>query len=148
MRLVDTFLKFDAEGFFKDKDLEFLRAYDAYEKEKDPVTGKKVKTDKKMGVWVEMMIAKDRTIYEVIDNKTGEKIEKKAENYGEKFMCLLTDPNRNASDFDKFSIGDAVKIVGYQSEVIMGTYSDILQPRVKDVVAKGDNAQQVPKRSE
>ena len=38
MRLIDTFLKFDAEAFFKGKELQFIRVYDAYEKKYNEAT--------------------------------------------------------------------------------------------------------------
>lgn len=148
MRLLDTFMKFDAKGFFKDKELEFSRAYDAYEKVKNEATGYKEKTDKKLGVWVELSISKDNTPYEILDSNTGEKTIKKSENYHEKFMCLVTNPNKSVEDFESFSIGDRVELVDYQGEVIMGRFNDIYQPRVKDVVKIGDEPQQNQKRSE
>lgn len=148
MRKIATFLKFDANAFFADKTLEFLRAYDAFEKVFNEQTGRKEKTSNKLGVWVELSVAKDKTIYTQIDKNTGETIQTKGENYHESFMCLITDPKRNASDFDSFSIGDEVTIKGYQGEEIMGKYSDIYQPRVKDVVKVGDDSQHAQKRSE
>jgi len=149
MRLINTFLKFDAEAFFKGKELQFIRVYDAYEKKYNEATKQKEKTDNKLGVWVELMVSKDNTDYEIVDNNTGEKEIRKSENYGEKFMCLVTDPSRNASDFDSFSIGDVVTIKGYQGEVIMGRYNDIYQPRVKDVVKKdATNHAEQQRRSE
>lgn len=65
--------KFDAEAFFKGKELQFIRVYDAYEKKYNEATKQKEKTDNKLGVWVELMVSKDDTDYEIVDNNTGEK---------------------------------------------------------------------------
>ncbi|WP_189723667.1 hypothetical protein [Staphylococcus warneri] len=148
MRLLDTFMKFDAEGFFKDKKLAYLRCYDAYEKKLNKETGYKEKTDKKLGVWVELSIISDNTKYEILDSETGEKRIEESQNFNEKFMALVTNPSKSVEDFKSFSIGDPVKITGYQGEVIMGRFNDIYQPRVKDVVKIGDEQQTQQKRSE
>jgi hypothetical protein len=141
MKYLNNFIAFEFEKFFKDKELEFIDVFDAYEKKYNETTKRKEKTDNRLGVWVNLLISDDKTAYEVKNKETEEKEIAKQQNYGEKMLVLVDDPNKTVDDYKKYSIRDKVVLKGFKDAKVSGRFNDVLQLQVKDVVKKNETPQ-------
>lgn len=142
MKYLDNFIAFEFEKFFKDKELEFIEVFDAYEKKYNETTKRKEKTDNRLGVWVNLLISDDKTAYEVTNKETEEKEIAKQQNYGEKMLVLVDDPSKTVDDYKKFSIRDKVDLKGFKDAKVSGRFNDVLQMKVGNVVRKNEPHQQ------
>lgn len=142
MKYLDNFIAFEFEKFFKDKELEFIEVFDAYEKKYNETTKRKEKTDNRLGVWVNLLISDDKTAYEVTNKETEEKEIAKQQNYGEKMLVLVDDPSKTVDDYKKFSIRDKVDLKGFKDAKVTGRFNDVLQMKVGNVVRKNEPHQQ------
>lgn len=142
MKYLDNFIVFESDKFFKDKELEFIDVFDAYEKKYNEATQKKEKTDNRLGVWVNLLISDDKTGYEIKNKDSGEKEIVKQQNYGEKILVLVDDPSKTVDDFEKLSIRDKVELKDFKDVKVLGRFNDVLQMKVGNVVRKNEPHQQ------
>lgn len=142
MKYLNNFIAFEFEKFFKDKELEFIEVFDAYEKKYNETTKRKEKTDNRLGVWVNLLISDDKTAYEVTNKETEEKEIAKQQNYGEKMLVLVDDPSKTVDDYKKYSIRDKVELKDFKDVKVLGRFNDVLQMKVGNVVRKNEPHQQ------